>query len=152
MSTPIRSRCSFTPEALAKFASLIDDVERELALETPEHHPSRSSLAKKAFALARYPWTYKQLRELLLRAFRNEKSQCQRATFSNQGTRILWTPLQSAIDTQEEKQPASWREAFVTIALLLIGAGAFVIIDKWVAPTFQISSPASGPSVTDSTN
>lgn len=66
MITPIRPRCSFTPEALAKFGSLIDDVERELALETPEHPPSRSSLAKKAFALARHPWTYKQLRELLL--------------------------------------------------------------------------------------
>ena len=149
MSTPIRSRCFFAPEALAKFASLIDDVERELALETPEHPPSRSSLAKKAFALARYPWTYKQLRELLLRAFRNKKSQCQRATFSNQGTRIFWAPLQSAIDTQEGKQRSSWREAFVTIALLLIGAGAFVIIDKWVAPTSQISSPATISEVID---
>jgi hypothetical protein len=71
---PIRLRCSFTPEVLAKLALLVDNIKDELVKESQaKFQPSQSTVAKKTFALARYPWTDRQLKELLLRAFRNEQ-------------------------------------------------------------------------------
>jgi hypothetical protein len=75
-------RTSFTPDSLAKFAKLFDEVWRELVLERvvkPDaNEPSRSRLAQRVFRLARSPWSDIQMKQLLIRAFRNEAARSQR--------------------------------------------------------------------------
>lgn len=54
-------RTSFTPDSLAKFAELFDEVWRELVLERvvkPDaNEASRARLAQRVFRLARSPWS-----------------------------------------------------------------------------------------------
>ena len=76
-------RIAFTPDSLAKFAGLFEEVWSELILEEVikpgvNVEPSRVRLAKSVFRLARSPWSYSQIRQLLIRAFRNEASRLQR--------------------------------------------------------------------------
>jgi hypothetical protein len=78
-------RTSFTPDSLAKFAKLFEEVWNELVLEevlkpgANADDPSRARLAKRVFRLARSPWSDNQMRQLLVRAFRNEAARLQRA-------------------------------------------------------------------------
>jgi hypothetical protein len=63
---------------LAKFAAMVEDVWHELAGEGFEAQPTRTRLAQQIFALARHRWTEIQMRELLLRGFRNEAARMRR--------------------------------------------------------------------------
>jgi hypothetical protein len=81
---PRRLRNSFTPDALARFSRLFDEVWKELLEEgvlDATHDPrlARRRLAKTLFRLARSPWSDIQMRQLLMRAFRNEAARSQRA-------------------------------------------------------------------------
>jgi hypothetical protein len=83
MYTP-RQRSAFTPDALAKVSTLFDEVWNELLLDgvlTPSADVagSRERLARTLFSLARAPWTDAQIRQLLIRAFRNDAARLQRA-------------------------------------------------------------------------
>jgi hypothetical protein len=83
MALSVRPRGSFTPEALRKFSLVFDDVWKELAKEglfepSMDERTARARLAKKVFALARSPWTEIQIKQLLVRAFRNETARAQR--------------------------------------------------------------------------
>lgn len=85
MASSVRPRCSFTPEALIKFALVFDDVWNELANDgvfepSMDERTARTRVAKKIFALARSPWTDLQIKQLLVRAFRNESARAQRPT------------------------------------------------------------------------
>jgi hypothetical protein len=84
MPSPKRLRHSFTPDALARFSRLFDEVWKELLEEgvlDATHDPrlARRRLAKTLFRLARSPWSDIQMRQLLMRAFRNEAARLQRA-------------------------------------------------------------------------
>jgi hypothetical protein len=84
MPIPRRFRDSFTPDALARFSRLFDEVWKELLEEgvlDATHDPrlARRRLAKTLFRLARSPWSDIQMRQLLMRAFRNEAARSQRA-------------------------------------------------------------------------
>jgi hypothetical protein len=84
MPSPKRLRHSFTPDALARFSRLFDEVWRELLEEgvldaTHDLRLARRRLAKTLFHLARSPWSDIQMRQLLIRAFRNEAARLQRA-------------------------------------------------------------------------
>ena len=76
-------RSAFTPDSLAKFARLFEEVWSELILDEVikpgvNAEPSRVRLAKSVFRLARSPWSDGQIRQLLVRAFRNEATRLQR--------------------------------------------------------------------------
>lgn len=84
MSMSRGSRISFTPEALRKVALLFDEVWDEIVKDDlvesfPDAHSSRAWLAESVFRLARTPWTDIQMRELLVRALRNEAARRQRS-------------------------------------------------------------------------
>ena len=83
LPSPSRVRHSFTPDALARFSRLFDEVWKELLEEgvlDATHDPlARRRLAKTLFRLARSPWSDIQMRQLLMRAFRNEATRLQRA-------------------------------------------------------------------------
>jgi hypothetical protein len=84
MPSSRRLRHSFTPDALARFSRLFDEVWKELLEEgvlDATHDPqlARRRLAKTLFHLARSPWSDIQMRQLLMRAFRNEATRLQRA-------------------------------------------------------------------------
>jgi hypothetical protein len=73
---------SFTPEALARFSRLFDEVWMELleegVLDTAQDPQlARRRLAKHVFRLARSPWSENQMTQLLVRAFRNEAARLQ---------------------------------------------------------------------------
>jgi hypothetical protein len=78
MATLRSARRSFNPEALSQIAVIVDDVWKELAVEgayTPQSSaPARSFVARKVFQLAQAQWSATQIKELLLRAVRNEIS------------------------------------------------------------------------------
>jgi hypothetical protein len=79
MATLRSARRSFNPEALSQIAVIVDDVWKELAVEgayTPSQSsaPARSFVARKVFQLAQAQWSATQIKELLLRAVRNEIS------------------------------------------------------------------------------
>ncbi len=76
-------RRSFTPDSLATFAALFEEVWSELVREeifkpVADDDASRARLAKRVFKLARSPWSETQMRQLLVRAFRNEATRLQR--------------------------------------------------------------------------
>src|SRR6188472_887055 len=78
-----RLRHSFTPDILARFSRLFDEVWKELLEEgvlDATHDPrlARVRLAKTLFRLARSPWSDIQMRQLLVRAFRNEAARLER--------------------------------------------------------------------------
>src|SRR4026207_2463006 len=84
MPSSRQPRHSFTPDALARFSRLFDEVWKELLEEgvlDATHDPqlARRRLAKTLFHLARSPWSDIQMRQLLIRAFRNEAARLQRA-------------------------------------------------------------------------
>jgi hypothetical protein len=76
------SRRSFNPEALNQIALIVDDVLKELAqegadsasLNTVNTVARRNYVARKVFQLAQAKWTAIQIKQLLLRAVRNEIS------------------------------------------------------------------------------
>lgn len=77
MSPSRTPRISFTPEALRKYEVLCDDVwdelEKDGLVETyGDGHICRTQLAKGVFRLAAKSWTDIQMRQLLVRALRNE--------------------------------------------------------------------------------
>ena len=72
-------RGSFNPEALRQIAFMVDDVWEELAEEglydaSMSLTAARSHVARKVFQIARARWTSTQIRQLLVRALRNEVS------------------------------------------------------------------------------
>ena len=80
-----RPRSAFGPEALARLKPIFDDVWKELISEGVFEVPSfdvgstRTRLAYKVLTFAATDWTEIQMRQLLLRAFRNEVARIQRA-------------------------------------------------------------------------
>jgi hypothetical protein len=78
-------RSAFGPEALARLKPIFDDVWKELISEGVFELPSfdegstRTRLAYKVLTFASTDWTEIQMRQLLLRAFRNEVARIQRA-------------------------------------------------------------------------
>lgn len=78
-------RTSFTPDSLAKFAALFEEVWNELILDKvvkpgAEIEPSRARLAKRVFRLARSQWSDSQIKQLLARAFRNDATRLHRVS------------------------------------------------------------------------
>ena len=73
-----KPRSAFGPEALARLKPIFDDVWKELISEGVFELPSfdegstRTRLAYKVLTFASTDWTEIQMRQLLLRAFRNE--------------------------------------------------------------------------------
>ncbi len=79
---PMR-RSSFTPDILAEFANLFDEVWNDLVLgkvidPTAGAEKHKAKLAQTIFRLARSPWSDVQIKQLLVRAFRNEVARSQR--------------------------------------------------------------------------
>ena len=80
-----KPRSAFGPEALARLKPIFDDVWKELISEGVFEVPSfdegstRTRLAYKVLTFASTDWTELQMRQLLLRAFRNEVARLQRA-------------------------------------------------------------------------
>ena len=78
-------RSAYGPEALARLKPIFDDVWKELISEGVFEVPSfdegstRTRLAYKVLTFASTDWTELQMRQLLLRAFRNEVARIQRA-------------------------------------------------------------------------
>jgi hypothetical protein len=69
------SRRSFNPEALSQIALIVDDVWKELAKESAYGASGgRTFVARKVFQLADAQWSAIQIKQLLLRAVRNEIS------------------------------------------------------------------------------
>jgi len=69
-------RITFGPKALSRFTNIIKEVAVELGedgvmLQSTE---MRTRLAQRLFGLARFWWTDTQIKQLLLRALRNEAS------------------------------------------------------------------------------
>jgi hypothetical protein len=79
-----QSRSAFGPEALAQLKPIFDDVWEELvsegvfALLAFDEKSTRTRLAYKVLTFASSNWTEIQMRQLLLRAFRNEAARLQR--------------------------------------------------------------------------
>jgi hypothetical protein len=77
-------RLAFGPEALAQLKPIFDDVWKELVSEGVFELPAfdegstRTRLAYKVLTFASSDWTEIQMRQLLLRAFRNEAARLQR--------------------------------------------------------------------------
>jgi hypothetical protein len=79
------SRCSFNPEALSQIALIVDDVWKELSTEgaydaSLGSGAGRTYVARKVFQLAQAEWSAIQIKQLLLRALRNEISLRRRET------------------------------------------------------------------------
>jgi hypothetical protein len=78
-------RSAFGPEALAQLKPIFDDVWKELVragvfeLPTLDEGSTRTRLAYKVLTFANTDWTEIQMRQLLLRAFRNEAARVRRA-------------------------------------------------------------------------
>jgi hypothetical protein len=78
-------RSAFGPEALTQLKPIFDDVWKELVCEGVFELPAldegstRTRLAYKVLTFASSDWTEIQMRQLLLRAFRNEAARLQRA-------------------------------------------------------------------------
>jgi hypothetical protein len=78
-------RSAFGPEALAQLTPIFDDVWKELVSEgvletsTFDEESTRTRSAYKALTFASTDWTEIQMRQLLLRTFRNEAARRQRA-------------------------------------------------------------------------
>ena len=78
-------RSAFGPEALAQLKPIFDDVWKELVSEgvfetsTFDEGSTRTRLAYKALTFASTDWTEIQMRQLLLRTFRNEAARRERA-------------------------------------------------------------------------
>jgi len=75
---------SFTPEALHNYARLFEGVWNELVEEglvgaCENSRSYRNLLAESVFRLAQAPWTDMQMRQLLVRGFRNEAARRQRS-------------------------------------------------------------------------
>jgi hypothetical protein len=73
------SRRSFNPEALSQIALIVDDVWKELSTEGVYDASlglgaGRTYVARKVFQLAQAEWSTIQIKQLLLRALRNEIS------------------------------------------------------------------------------
>jgi hypothetical protein len=71
------SRRSFNPEALSQIALIVDEVWKELAKERAHDAylgaiAGRTLVARKVFQLAQSQWSAIQIKQLLLRAVRNE--------------------------------------------------------------------------------
>ena len=72
----MNERIVFGPQALSRFTHIVEEVAVELGdhgvlLRSTE---MRTRLAQKLFGLARFWWTDTQIKQLLLRALRNEVS------------------------------------------------------------------------------
>jgi hypothetical protein len=71
----MNERIAFGPKALSRFTHIVEEVTVELGdngvLRSTE---KRTRLAQKLFGLARFWWTDTQIKQLLLRALRNEAS------------------------------------------------------------------------------
>jgi hypothetical protein len=78
-------RSAFGPEALAQLRPIFDDVWKELVSEgifEPRDfdvETTRTRLAYKVLSFASTDWTEMQIRQLVLRAFRNEVARLQRS-------------------------------------------------------------------------
>ena len=78
-------RSAFGPKALAQLKPNFDDVWKELvsegvfALLDFDEESTRTRLAYKALTFASSDWTEMQMRQVLLRAFRNEAARLERA-------------------------------------------------------------------------
>ena len=84
MSSPRRLRNLFTPDVLARFSRLFEAVWKELLEEgvldaTHDLRLARRRVAQTLFSLAHSSWSDIQMRQLLVRAFRNEAARSQRA-------------------------------------------------------------------------
>jgi hypothetical protein len=80
------SRRSFNPEALSQIALIVDDVWKELAKDdtsssAPRNAVGRTYVARKVFQLAQARWSAIQIKQLLLRAVRNQISLRRREEF-----------------------------------------------------------------------
>jgi hypothetical protein len=88
----MNERIAFGPKALSRFTHMVEEVGVELGengvLRSTE---MRTRLAQKLFGLARFWWTDTQIKQLLLRALRNEAS----------ASRISVSP--TALDTHDQK-------------------------------------------------
>jgi len=75
-------RSAFGPEALAQLKPIFDEVWQELVSEgiTFDVESTRTRLAYKVLSFASTNWTEMQMRQLLLRAFRNEAARLRRPT------------------------------------------------------------------------
>lgn len=82
MATYRDPRPAFKPEALSAYTLIFDEVWNELVsdgnlqFQNPNH--TRTRLAQKVLAFASSGWSEIQMRQLLLRAFRNEAARSQR--------------------------------------------------------------------------
>src|SRR6476660_9084274 len=90
-------RSAFGPEALAQLKPIFDDVWKELVSEgvfetsTFDEGSTRTRLAYKALTFASTDWTEIQMRQLLLRTFRNEAARRQRAkSLGRPDPSVLW--------------------------------------------------------------
>jgi hypothetical protein len=75
MVRPLRS--AFTPDALATFDETMDEVWSELLADgvlSPGAGQTRTRLARKLITCASGGWSAAQIKQLLLRALRNERS------------------------------------------------------------------------------
>jgi len=104
LPSPSRVRHSFTPDALARFSRLFDDVWKELLEEgvlDASHDPrlAHRRLAKTLFRLARSSWTDIQMRQLLIRAFRNEAARLERTGL--QSRRLTELNARADVEIQE---------------------------------------------------
>ena len=74
-----RTRIAFGPQALSRFTQIIEEVASELVGDGVPAAQVRSTemrtrLAQRLLGLARFWWTDTQIKQLLLRALRNEAS------------------------------------------------------------------------------
>jgi hypothetical protein len=103
MPSPKRLRHSFTPDALARFSRLFDEVWKELLEEgVLDATHARRRLAKTLFRLARSPWSDIQMRQLLIRAFRNEAARFERTGL--QSRRLTELKARADVEIQESLQ------------------------------------------------
>ena len=72
-------RSAFGPEALSRFAHILDEVTEDLIgdgvpAELVRSNEMRTRLAQRLLGFARFWWTDTQIKQLLLRKLRNERS------------------------------------------------------------------------------
>jgi hypothetical protein len=83
MSESPASELAFSPDALAKLQTTFDDIWTELTHEgifrDSDKEKIRTRLAKKVLTFPSANWTEAQMRELLVREFRNEAARIERA-------------------------------------------------------------------------
>jgi hypothetical protein len=70
----MNERIVFGPQALSRFTHIVEEVAVELGDNRVLRCEMRRRLAQKLFGLARFWWTDTQIKQLLLRALRNEVS------------------------------------------------------------------------------